>query len=184
MRVTGGALRGRHLTPIKGLHIRPSADRVKEAIFSLIGQDLTNARALDLFAGTGGLGIEALSRGASSVLFVDKAEQALRAIKRNLKQLGYEAAGAVLRRDLRKELPWKHPFIRGGVDVTFLDPPYGSGLIPGVLRELCQRRLLRPSSVVVAESAKDETVPEQVEELTAAKTRLYGETKVTIYRTA
>ncbi len=184
MRVTGGILRGRHLAPIKGLHIRPSADRVKEAIFSLIGQDLADARVLDLFAGTGALGIEALSRGATSVLFVDKAEKAVRTIKKNLKELGYERAGAVVRRDVRKGLPWNHPFIQGGVDVTFLDPPYGSGLIAGVLRELCERRLLRSPAVVVAESSKDDTTPEHMGELVVVKSRSYGETKVTIYATA
>ena len=184
MRVTGGTLRGRHLASIKGLHIRPSADRVKEAIFNLIGQDLADARVLDLFAGTGALGIEALSRGASSVLFVDKAEQAVRSIKRNLKQLGYEGAGAVLKRDVSKGLSWKHPFIQDGIDVTFLDPPYGSALIPGVLRELCQKRLLRSRAVVVAESSKDESMPAHLEGLIVVKTRSYGETKVTIYGTA
>ena len=184
MRVTGGTLRGRRLASIKGLHIRPSADRVKEAIFNLIGQDLADARVLDLFAGTGALGIEALSRGASSVLFVDKAEQAVRSIKRNLKQLGYEGAGAVLKRDVSKGLSWKHPFIQAGIDVTFLDPPYGSALIPGVLRELCQKRLLRSRAVVVAESSKDESMPAHLEGLIVVKTRSYGETKVTIYGAA
>jgi 16S rRNA (guanine966-N2)-methyltransferase len=184
VRVTGGTLRGRHLAPVKGPYIRPSADRVKEAIFNLIGQDLAGARVLDLFAGTGALGIEALSRGASSVLFVDKAEQAVRSIKRNLMQLGYEGAGAVLRLDVRKGLPCKHPFIRDGIDVTFLDPPYGSGLIPGVLQELSKARLLRPPSVVVAESSKDETMPEHMEGLVVLKIRSHGETKVTIYETA
>jgi 16S rRNA (guanine(966)-N(2))-methyltransferase RsmD len=183
MRVTGGTLRGRHLVSIKGLRIRPSADRVKEAIFNLIGQDLAGASVLDLFAGTGALGVEALSRGASSVLFVDKAEQAVRSIKKNLKQLGYEGAGAVLKRDLSKGLPSKHPFIQGGIDVTFLDPPYRSGLIPALLRELCDKRLLRSHSVVVAESSRDETMPEHTEGLTVVKTRSYGETKVTIFRT-
>jgi len=184
MRVTGGMLRGRHLASTKGLHIRPSAGRVKEAIFNLIGQDLADARVLDLFAGTGALGIEALSRGASSVLFVDKAEQAVRSIKRNLKQLGYEGAGAVLKRDVSKGLSWKHPFILDGIDVTFLDPPYGSGLIPGVLRELCQKRLLKSRAVVVAESSKDESMPAHLEGLSVVKTRSYGQTKVTIYGTA
>jgi 16S rRNA (guanine966-N2)-methyltransferase len=184
MRVTGGKLRGRQLTPIRGLQIRPSADRVKEAIFNLIGQDLAGARVLDLFAGTGGLGIEALSRGAASALFVDKAEQAVSSIKRNLKQLGYEGAGVVLKWDVTKGLPRKHPLVQGGVDLTFLDPPYGSGLIADVLRELCEKELLRSPSVVVAESSKQETMPEQIKKLILLKTRSYGETKVTIYGTA
>ena len=109
MRITGGQAKGRLLASLKGWNIRPTSDRVREAVFSLIGQDVTDFKVLDLFAGTGCLGIEALSRGASRALFIDNSIQSIKLIKKNLARCGYESLGFVWKKDLSKGLPRKHP---------------------------------------------------------------------------
>lgn len=181
MRVTGGRLRGRPLTPLKGVRIRPTADKVKEAIFSLIGQDLEEVKALDLFAGTGSLGIEALSRGARWVLFVDHSPASVRLIRDNLALCGCDRLGEVIRRDLSQGLPKRCELLQGEIDLVFMDPPYGQGHIPPLLGALVSGRILKEQSFVVVESAKNEQLPESCGPLALVKARTYGDTKVSIY---
>ena len=182
MRITGGHSRGRLLASIKGLDIRPSSDKVKEALFNLIGQDVTGQRVLDLFAGSGSLGLEALSRGAVWSLFIDNSRECLALIKKNLELCGYQDSGTVLKGDLSKGLPWKHPLMNEGFDLIFIDPPYGKGLIQPVLGELTHRKCLLPTSIVLAESSKKDVLPSEVGDLRLIDSRLYGETKIDIYR--
>ena len=104
MRITGGLMRGRRLATLRGLNIRPTSDKVREAVFDLVGQDMTDIHTLDLFAGTGSFGIEALSRGASWALFIDNSPRSINLVKRNLRVCGCEAAGTVLQRDLTRPL--------------------------------------------------------------------------------
>ena len=104
MRITGGEKRGRRLASFKGSRIRPTSDRVREAIFNLLGQQMRGYRVLDLFAGTGALGIEAISRGARDAVFVDHSPEALQLIRKNLSLCGYEGRARLLRRDLSKGL--------------------------------------------------------------------------------
>lgn len=180
MRITGGQVRGRRLASSKGLRIRPSSDKVREAIFNLIGQNLTDLKVLDLFAGTGSLGIEALSRGASKVVFIDHSIQSLRLIKKNLALCGYESAGRVLKKDLTRGLRWKYPLLKK-FDLVFLDPPYEKGLITPILKELSEKEILASSSIVIAESSKADDLPTNIKRLKLVDTRLYGETKIAIY---
>ena len=105
MRVTGGQARGRRMETVEGFKIRPTSDRVREAVFNLLGQDLSGLRVLDLFAGTGSLAIESLSRGASHAVIVDKSEQSIDLIRKNLRQVGFENRGIVLKKDLTSGLP-------------------------------------------------------------------------------
>ncbi|MBW2217733.1 MAG: RsmD family RNA methyltransferase, partial [Deltaproteobacteria bacterium] len=102
MRITGGQVKGRIIASPKGMNIRPTSDRVREAIFNLIGQDLSGLKVLDLFAGTGSLGLESLSRGTQHAVFIDNSQQALKLIRKNLVTCGFENSGTVLRRDLKK----------------------------------------------------------------------------------
>ena len=125
MRITGGRVRGRHLAPLKGLRIRPSSDLVRQAIFNLIGQDIHGIRVLDLFAGTGSLGIEALSRGAKEALFIDISNQAIRQINKNLQRCGFEAAGSVMKKDLSRGLPRNRAFLKRRFELVFMDPHMG-----------------------------------------------------------
>ena len=182
MRITGGLSKGRVLAPLKGLNIRPTSDKVREAIFDLLGQDMTGLRVVDLFAGTGSFGIEALSRGALQVLFIDHSKISGELIKKNLMLCGYESAGSFLKRDLTKDLPWEHPFMQEDVDWVYMDPPYGRGFILPVLRRLSKSSLLKQSSIVITESLKTDPVPRSTEGmLRLFKTRLYGETKIDMY---
>lgn len=182
MRITGGRERGRHLASFKGLDIRPTSDLVREAIFDLIGQDFTGAKVLDLFAGTGVLGIEALSRGASRALFIDHSAKAVRLIRKNLSLCGMSPSGVTLKWDLTKGLPWKNPLLTQGIDLVFIDPPYRKGLIPSLLAGLSEKKIISASSVLVAESSKSEMLPRVVGHLEIFKTRIYGETKIHIFR--
>ena len=181
MRVTGGRLRGRPLAPLKGVRVRPTADKVKEAIFNLIGQDMGGVKVLDLFAGTGSLGIEALSRGAQWALFADQSPASLRLIRRNLALCGCEPLGEVIRKDLSHGLPRRCETLKGEIDLVFMDPPYGKGYIPPLLRELVSAGILKNRSLVVVESAKDEHLPESSGDLELVKARSYGDTKISIY---
>jgi 16S rRNA (guanine(966)-N(2))-methyltransferase RsmD len=181
MRITGGQAKGRLLASLKGWNIRPTSDRAREAIFSLVGQDVTGFRVLDLFAGTGCLGIEALSRGASRALFIDNSIQSIKLIKKNLVRCGYEPLGFVWKKDLTKGLPRKHPLLKEKFHLIFLDPPYEKKMIPPLLGELSDRDLLASPSIAVAESFKTETLPEILGKLQMVRFRTYGETKISIY---
>ena len=181
MRITGGQAKSRVLASPKGLKIRPTTDRVREAIFNIIGPDLSGLKVLDLFAGTGSLGIESLSRGALSVLFIDSSQQSINLIKRNLTICGYQDSGAVLRRDLRKGIPLKHPLIKEIVDLVFLDPPYRKNIISFLLGELSTKEVLSSGSLVVAESSKSDAPPVSVENFQILDTRLYGITRISVY---
>lgn len=181
MRITGGDAKGRTLAPVKGFRVRPTSDMVREAIFNLIGQEV-RGRVLDLFAGTGVLGIEALSRGAEEAVFVDLSNQAMRLIKRNLQLCGYEARGLAYRGDLSKGFRLKAPWAGGKYDLVFLDPPYGKGFIPSVLEDLVRGGALADSATVVAESGKGEILPPLQGPLRMVDSRTYGDTKIAIYK--
>jgi 16S rRNA (guanine966-N2)-methyltransferase len=182
MRITGGQVKGRLLASLKGRNIRPTSDRVREAIFNLIGQDVRGFKVLDLFAGTGCLGIEALSRGAARALFIDSSIQSIKLIRKNLARCGYESLGSVLKKDLSKGLPRKHALYKSKFDLIFLDPPYEKGMIPPLLGELSDRDMLASPSIAVAESFKTETLPEVLGRLQMVSLKTYGETKISIYQ--
>lgn len=181
MRITGGRSKGRLLSTLKGLDIRPSSDKIRETIFNIIGQDTSGRKVLDLFAGTGSLGIEALSRGAISTLFIDNSQRSIKLIKKNLMLAGYESSGYTLKKDLDKGLPLKHPLLNNKIDLVFIDPPYRKGHIPSILEQLSNCDLLSAHSVVVAESSKNDKIPEDLGKLKLFDTRVYGETKLEIY---
>jgi 16S rRNA (guanine966-N2)-methyltransferase len=181
MRITGGEVKGRVLVSPKGLGIRPTSDPVREAIFDILGHLLEGIAVLDLFAGTGSLGLESLSRGASCALFVDHSPQAMRMLQKNLKRCGYEEKGAVLKWDLRKGLPVNHRWLKKGLGLVFLDPPYEKGFIPPLLEDLSLCGLLLSRSQVVAETRKTEVLPQRVHGLCLVNTRYYGDTQITRY---
>jgi 16S rRNA (guanine966-N2)-methyltransferase len=182
MRITGGSVRGRRLLTFKGLDIRPTSDLVREAVFDLLGlRSLREFRVLDLFAGTGSLGLEALSRGAAQAVFIDHSRKAIDVIRKNLKLCGMEKSGFTLREDLAEGLPGRHPLLVERFDLAFLDPPYGKWLIPPLLYELQREGFLKPVSVVVAQTEKRQDLPPAVGNLETAKIRTYGSTRITIF---
>ncbi|MBW1803440.1 MAG: 16S rRNA (guanine(966)-N(2))-methyltransferase RsmD [Deltaproteobacteria bacterium] len=181
MRITGGVSKGRQLSALRGHKIRPSSERVREAIFNIIGQDLADINVLDLFAGSGILGIEALSRGAAGSLFIDRSQQSVGLIRKNLTLCGFEKSGAVLKRDLSRGLPWKHEMMRRKFGLVFIDPPYGKKMITPILDDLWGKNFLDTPAIVVAESSKCDTLPETFGAIHLALMRIYGETKLTVY---
>jgi 16S rRNA (guanine966-N2)-methyltransferase len=181
MRITGGKSKGRHLSSLKGRSVRPTSDKVREAIFNLIGQDITGLKVLDLFAGTGSLGIEALSRGAVFSLFIDYSRLSVKVIQKNLILCDYKNSGFILKKDLRNGLPTGHPMFKEGFDLVFIDPPYGKDLIHPVLKELSNGEILVPTAIVVTESFKTDALPFIAGDFHQVDTRIYGKTKIDIY---
>jgi 16S rRNA (guanine966-N2)-methyltransferase len=181
MRITGGKIKGRQLSTLKGLSIRPTSDRVREAIFDLIGQHWEGKQVLDLFAGTGSLGLEALSRGADKALFVDYAPHALRLLQKNIERCAFGHCSKIVRKDLRKIGPGKDPFGRELFHLLFMDPPYRKNLITNHAERLIQSTPLSPGALLIAECARSEIPPTTVGPFEINDTRIYGDTRVTIY---
>jgi 16S rRNA (guanine966-N2)-methyltransferase len=174
VRITGGRLSGRRLTVPAG-DVRPTADRVRESLFARLG-DLSGARVLDLFAGSGALGFEALSRGAAFVVFADHAPGALAAVRRNAEALGVADAVELQRGDavaVLRRIAGTVPF-----DLVFLDPPYASDRLGEALAELVASRLLAPEALVVAEADRRHPPP-AVPGLAVVDERRYGDTSIT-----
>ena len=156
MRIAGGRFRGRTLTAPKSQAIRPTADRLREALFNILthsyGDAVEGARVLDLFAGTGALGLEALSRGAAFVLFVDDGAEARALIRGNVEALGLGGTTKIFRRDATR-LGAAHPVEPFGL--AFLDPPYGKGLAEKALASAREGGWLVPGALAVVEEAAD-----------------------------
>ncbi len=181
MRITGGDSRGRVLATARGLDIRPTSSMVREAVFNILGNDLTGRIVLDLFAGTGCMGIEALSRGALSAFFVDNSGQSIGLIKKNLRKCGFDSSGFVLKQDILKGIAPDKRLRENPADLVFIDPPYGRDIIPPVLRDLLKKDLLSSGAVIVCESLKSDNLPDEMGVLRLIDSRIYGETKITIY---
>lgn len=187
MRIIGGAAKGRKLfTPESGTnksHIRPTSDRSREALFNILGSFVQGAVVLDLFAGTGALGLEALSRGAKHVVLVDNYQKGLNLIHRNVDLCGFSEMATVLKRDIRKGLFFlKKASSYHCFDLVFLDPPYGKKLGYNVLLELSNSSFLNKDVVVVAEDYYEESLPGEIGSLQLFKQRRYGETSFWFYR--
>ena len=182
MRVIAGEFRGRKLQSLPGNHTRPTSDKIKGALFNMIGPFFEGGRGLDLFAGTGSLGIEALSRGMEYVVFVDSHRPAVQLIRTNLKTLGLTGKSEVRLLDAQTALA---QFCSEGrqFDVVFLDPPYRLEAAPlNWMQEAGIERLLSPDAVVVLEHDAKVYVPEQAQLLKKVKQRRYGNTTLTIYQ--
>lgn len=184
MRITGGKFGGRPLSTPKDNRVRPTADKVRQAVFNILlhnefgrGFSLKDVRAADLFAGTGALGIEALSHGAQYCLFVDASAESRAIIRENVEALGLTGASKVWRRDATK-LGAMSPGAGGPFGLVFLDPPYRKGLVVPALQSLRDGGWLVPNALVVAETAEDEVL-DLPQDFTAADERHYGDTTVT-----
>ena len=159
MRITGGRIKGRRLANVKGIAIRPTSDIVRGSIFDILGQKLTDLSILDLFAGTGSLGIESLSRGAKNAVFVDNSRRALVIIKNNLTICGYEGHSMVIRAKLPNGLSHIQDLGSTQFNLVFIDPPYGKGYIMPTIHKLIDNKLLAKESRIVVESSKNANDP-------------------------
>ena len=181
MRIIAGAFRGRRLWTPRGQEIRPTSAKVREAIFQILTDDVVGARGLDLFAGCGGLGLEALSRGAKEVVFVEHSGTAAAAIKRNLTALGCTDRGRVAQKHVLKFL--RDPSLRErSFDVIFADPPYRRDLLRNTVALIADRDLLSERGILVAELWKRDALPEQIGSLNRFLERTYGDTKVSFWK--
>ena len=183
MRITGGELNGRILGAIKGWNIRPTSSKVRQAVFNIVGNDISGFRVVDFFAGSGIMGIEALSRGAEWALFVDNSNMSLSSIKKNLELCGLSSRGHLIKRDMTEGVPQHEKLKEGSIDFVFIDPPYGKDIIPGVLKSIIESKIMAGDSYIVAESLKHDTLPDKVGDFFLVKTKLYGETTIDIYQT-
>ncbi len=188
MRITGGCARGRRLSAPASTNrsIRPTCDRVREALFNILGQRIAGSACLDLFAGTGAIGIEALSRGAASVLFVDQSLEAGRLIAANLQACLRQPHAAFVRLNLATAPSWQ-PLRAGlpegaGFDLIFMDPPYQKNLADRALAMVEKSDLLTSDGLVLVEEHRNAVLPEHLGQLTLSDRRRYGETALWIYR--
>lgn len=176
MRVITGIARGRKLKTLEGLDVRPTTEKVKEAVFSAIQFEVEGSRFLDLFAGSGQMGIEALSRGARETVFVDNTRNSIEVIKQNLQTTGLMQNAVVLNSDAYSFLSMtSQPF-----NIAYLDPPYNCGILDKVLPMLAAK--MAKGGVILAETAVGEAVPETVGDFKIYKTYRYGKISVTVYR--
>ena len=178
MRVITGKARGVQLKTPGGMQTRPTADRVKEALFSIINFDIPGANVLDLFGGTGQLGIEALSRGAKSATFVDAGDAACKLIKENLKRTKLEADGKVIRSDYMAYLNR----CREQYDIIFLDPPYAEVFLENSLKRIAEIDILQSGGIIVAERPLGKDLPWDFPGFSRSKDYKYGSVLLTIYR--
>lgn len=177
MRVITGTARGRRLETLPGDDVRPTAERVKEAIFSIIQFDIEGRRFLDLFAGSGQMGIEALSRGAALAVFTDTANASVEVIKKNLAAASLMERARVVRTDYASFL--KHTADR--FDIAFLDPPYRLGLLGDALALTAQ--VMSDAGVIICEHPPEVELPDAVGRFCAKRTYRYGKVCVSVYRT-
>jgi len=175
LRVVGGVLGGRRLTAPRG--IRPTQGLVKEAVFNIMGPSVDGATVLDLFAGSGALGIEALSRGAAAATFVDHDDDAVRVIRRNLGALGLGERGKVVRSEVTRWL-LSHPEDVKAASLVLLDPPYNDAILDHALALL--DTLVAGGTTVVAEHAYRRPLP-ALERLRARPQRRYGDTAISLF---
>ncbi|UCG38165.1 MAG: 16S rRNA (guanine(966)-N(2))-methyltransferase RsmD [bacterium] len=178
MRIIAGTAKGRRLRCPRGSRTRPTSDRVRESIFSIIGSRVEGARVLDLYAGTGAMGLEALSRGASLSVFVEKDQTALRHIRENITGCGFEGVSRIVRSPVL-------PFLKGQetldpFDLVFLDPPYGSDQGTLTLLALTKHAKSLQGSLIVLEQASGVEPGPVPPGLRIADSRRYGSTRVTL----
>ena len=188
MRVIAGTYRSRVLQSLKGLALRPTSDKLRETFFNVLGSSVAGSRFVDLFAGTGAIGIEALSRGAAEVVFVENHAPAAALIRRNLESLAIQSGATVLAVDALRgleKLASRQKSDSAGYDFIFLDPPYaGAKDYARVLEFLGSANLLAPGGIVVAEHRRSFDLPEEAGALRRYRVLKQGDAALSFYRAA
>ena len=178
MRIISGSARGRKLKELQGMDTRPTTDKVKESLFNIIQFELEGRRVLDLFAGTGQLGLEALSRGAEGCVFVDQRREAAALVRENVKLCRFEDRAQVVQGEAQT-------FLRScgeRFDVVFLDPPYHTDLLEQCLEKITRFDILREHGIIVCESRAEWSMPELAAPYEAGREYRYGQIKLTVCR--
>lgn len=177
MRIITGSARGKRLQTPSGLHTRPTTDRVKESVFNIVQWDLEGRKVLDLFGGSGQLGLESLSRGAASCVIVDGDRNAQKAIEANIKNCGFERACQLIKGDSFQFLQRQK---KDSYHVIFLDPPYGGELLNRAIAEICRIDILTENGIMVCESSVEDQLQPVSAPYRVVKRYQYGHTAVTI----
>lgn len=180
MRIISGDHKGRRLFSIRGMATRPTSDRVREALFNILGTKPDGAQVLDLYAGTGALGIEALSRGANHAVFVDRSGQALTILRKNIAQCNLGESSRILQWDITKNLNCLKPYPQT-FDLVFMDPPYHKHFVPLSLSHLSTSQCLKTTAMVVAEHETGETLEATSSGFQLERTRHYGQTTLSFF---
>ena len=178
MRVITGTARGRKLGQLQGMDTRPTTDQVKESIFNIIQFDIEGRRVLDLFGGTGQLGIEALSRGAASCTFVDQRKEAVSLIRSNLKLCQLSDRARVVQGEALSFLST----VREQYHLVFLDPPYQTDLLENAIKKIAEIDMLTENGIIICESPADKVLPELPHPYHKGREYRYGKIKITVYR--
>ena len=176
MRVISGTAKGRRLKEPEGYAIRPTTDKVKESVFNIIQFDIEGRRVLDLFAGTGQLGIEALSRGAAYAVFVDESNNAIRIVRENIRHSGFEDRAAVMKGDAVSFLKRGDKF-----DVIFVDPPYDTRLMEKSLDSIFAFDMLKDNGIIICETNVERLMPEPDYPYKKGREYIYGRKKIVLY---
>lgn len=178
MRIIAGELKGRRLeTPPESERIRPTTERVKEAVFSMAAPYLEDALVVDLFTGTGNLGLEAISRGARYVIFGDKSRKSLALAERNIRHCGVLDKSTLILGDWEQVLRR----IKQPQDVFFLDPPYADGILFDCIQKISESDMLTSEGIIVAEHSVKEDLPEDIGSFERLKRKRYGNIVISIY---
>ena len=176
MRIISGIQRGRRLISLPGDNVRPTTDKVKEGIFSAIQFDIEGRRFLDLFAGSGQMGLEALSRGAASAVFVDSSNDSIKVIKENVGITGFSDLSKIHRADALTYLSLSNETF----DIAFLDPPYANGILEKALFGVAKR--MSDYGIIICEHPPEVSLPDRVDEFSVFKKYRYGKINVTTYK--
>lgn len=181
MRIISGTGRGKRLKAPEGLNTRPTSDKVKESVFNIIQSYIMDSNVLDLFSGSGSLGIEALSRGASHCMFIEKNRDSYKIIKENIKSSGFEDRSelylndAYVALDLMGKKGKKY-------DVVFLDPPYSKEMVPLAIQKLYENDIVDKDGIIISEHDDKEVIPEKVSGFINTRTKKYGRTIICIWK--
>ncbi|MDP2970457.1 MAG: 16S rRNA (guanine(966)-N(2))-methyltransferase RsmD [Deltaproteobacteria bacterium] len=179
MRIISGTSRGRRLATPRGHALRPTSDRVKESIFNILGEEVEGKIVLDLFAGTGNLGIEALSRGAKKTFFVERARESLRMIQRNLLQCSFSGQAEIIPKEVNRAIGILEASGES-FDLILMDPPYEKGWIQRTLVKLNNHNIYHEGSVLVIEHGRREPLPQKTGRWAVIKQRMIGDTIISI----
>lgn len=178
MRIITGSKRGKRLITLEGEQVRPTTDRVKESLFNILQFNIEGRRFLDLFAGCGQIGLEALSRGALQAVFVDSSRASIKVVEKNVAATGFESGSRIVQADFASYLSG----CRDKFDVAFLDPPYYMGILQKALPMVAE--CMNPGGVIVCEHPVKEELEEQVQSFAKEKCYSYGKIMLTVYRSS
>lgn len=180
MRVIAGEYRGRRLDRIEGMEIRPTSDKVKESLFNMLGEAVIDCSFLDLFGGTGGIGIEALSRGAKHVVFIDAGIKSIKVLKGNLEHLNIREGAEVFHTDYETAIKKLHKYNKQ-FDIIFIDPPYSLGMAQNALVCIEANPILAQDGLIIVEHDSRDDMPHRVGRLALYRVKQYGNTSLSFY---